>query len=299
VPGAGVTPGGSAWYKLAMHRAKLSTFVIDCKTDDLTQAAAFWSKALRRPLAPPQPGDDRYRDLVGAPAEPIVMIQRVSHESRIHLDIESEDIEAEVKRLEGLGARALERIHTWVVMESPTGQRFCVVRVQRPQHVPPPYEPRAEHAFLASLAGHYAGTTHTFFEPDAPATQSEDTLYVEPILGGRFVRLQWFGSLSEKPRQGELLLGYHVDAGEHELTWVDTFHTGSAMQSFRGKPDGDSVQVRGSYLAGDQRWGWTFRFTKQGDVLQMRCLNVSPQGEEYRAIETDFRVAYPGALANG
>ena len=55
----------------------------------------------------------------------------MSHDSRVHIDIEADDIEAEVRRLEALGARQVERIHTWCVMEAPTGQRFCVVRVQR------------------------------------------------------------------------------------------------------------------------------------------------------------------------
>jgi hypothetical protein len=52
----------------------------------------------------------------------------VSHASRVHLDIETDDIEAEVRRLEELGAKRIQAIHTWWVMEAPTGQRFCVVR---------------------------------------------------------------------------------------------------------------------------------------------------------------------------
>ena len=66
------------------------------------------------------------------PNEPIVQIQRVGHESRVHIDIESDDIPAEVARLETPGARVVNRPGRWVVMEAPTGQRFCVVRVQRP-----------------------------------------------------------------------------------------------------------------------------------------------------------------------
>jgi hypothetical protein len=66
------------------------------------------------------------------PDEPIVQIQRVDHESRVHLDIETDDIPAEVSRLEGLGARVVERLERWVVMQAPTGQNFCVVRAQRP-----------------------------------------------------------------------------------------------------------------------------------------------------------------------
>jgi Glyoxalase-like domain len=66
------------------------------------------------------------------PDEPIVQIQRVDHESRVHIDIEADDIAAEVARLESLGAEVMNRMERWVVMLAPTGQRFCVVRVQRP-----------------------------------------------------------------------------------------------------------------------------------------------------------------------
>jgi len=58
-------------------------------------------------------------------------VQRVEHPSRVHLDIETDDIEAEVRRLEALGARRIADIRRWVVMEAPTGQRFCVVRAAR------------------------------------------------------------------------------------------------------------------------------------------------------------------------
>ena len=70
--------------------------------------------------------------LATPPDEPIVQIQRVEHESRVHIDIETDDIPAEVTRLEKLGAVVVDRLERWVVMEAPTGQRFCVVRVQRP-----------------------------------------------------------------------------------------------------------------------------------------------------------------------
>ena len=73
-----------------------------------------------------------YRMLETPPDEPIVQIQRVSHESRVHIDIETDDIAAEEARLEKLGAQVVDRLERWVVMQAPTGQRFCIVRLQRP-----------------------------------------------------------------------------------------------------------------------------------------------------------------------
>ncbi len=113
-----------------MHRSRLCALLIDCNTSDVDEAARFWSAALGRAVDPHHPGTrGNYRMLETPPDEPIVQIQRVTHESRVHLDIEADDIPAEVARLEKLGAKVLER---WVVMQAPTGQRFCVVRVQRP-----------------------------------------------------------------------------------------------------------------------------------------------------------------------
>ena len=116
-----------------MHHSRLCALLIDCKTADVDQAARFWADALGRPVDVDHPGTrGDYRMLETPPDEPLVQIQRVDHESRVHLDIETDDIPAEVRRLEGLGAKVADRLDRWVVMEAPTGQRFCVVRVQRP-----------------------------------------------------------------------------------------------------------------------------------------------------------------------
>lgn len=114
-----------------MHRSRLAGLSIDCDTDDLSAAAEFWSKVLGVPPKPAGVGSDaRYVPLDMPADEPYVEVQRVDHASRVHLDIESDDIGAEVKRLEALGARKIASVKDWCVMEAPTGQRFCVVPVQ-------------------------------------------------------------------------------------------------------------------------------------------------------------------------
>jgi predicted enzyme related to lactoylglutathione lyase len=113
-----------------MHRSRLSTFVIDCRTGNVEQAARFWSAALGRKTKP-MPDDPTYVELETRAEEPILLVQQVDHESRIHLDIEADDLEAEAKRLEALGARRVGFVKRWWVMEAPTGQRFCIVNPQR------------------------------------------------------------------------------------------------------------------------------------------------------------------------
>ena len=113
-----------------MHKSRLAGLIIDCDTNDLDAAAKFWSAALGMKIGAEQSTSDQYLTLDAERRDMHVEVQRVSHPSRVHLDIESDDIEAEAARLEKLGAKRIEKISTWVVMEAPTGQRFCIVRPQ-------------------------------------------------------------------------------------------------------------------------------------------------------------------------
>ena len=116
-----------------MHRSRLAGFIIDCKNADLKSAAEFWSGALgMEARALPGEEGEKYVRLVDPRERLLIEVQSVAHESRVHLDIETDDVEAEVGRLEQLGAKKVQRVNTWWVMEAPTGQRFCVVRAKGP-----------------------------------------------------------------------------------------------------------------------------------------------------------------------
>ena len=115
-----------------MHKSRLGAVVIDCETDDLDREARFWSQALgSAPKRSDHPEARNYVKLVGPPGE-VKVLQEVDHPSRVHIDIETDDIDAEAARLEKLGATRVARIKRWWVMEAPSGHRFCVVPPQRP-----------------------------------------------------------------------------------------------------------------------------------------------------------------------
>jgi len=116
------------------HRSRLAGFIIDCQDTDSDTAATFWSAALGLQAQPAETDNDgaQYAQLLYAPGQLQVEVQRVSHPSRVHLDIEADDIDAEASRLEALGARRIGFVKRWWVMEAPTGHRFCVVRMKHP-----------------------------------------------------------------------------------------------------------------------------------------------------------------------
>lgn len=110
-----------------MHKSRLACLVIDGQ-EEVSSAAYFWAHALGCDIVET---DGRYSRLNTPDNQPQVLIQRVDHLSRVHLDIETDDIEAEVARMQALGAQVVESLADWVVMQAPTGHRFCIVGPQR------------------------------------------------------------------------------------------------------------------------------------------------------------------------
>lgn len=123
------------------HRSRLAGFIIDCQTADLDAAADFCAQALGCTVVDRNAGDAvaRYQRLGNTPCELHIEVQQVAHPSRVHLDIEADDVHAEAARLEALGARKIAFVRErWWVMEAPTGQRFCVVPMAHPERGAPP-----------------------------------------------------------------------------------------------------------------------------------------------------------------
>lgn len=115
-----------------MHRSRLAAIGIDCPSETALETAAFWRAALEPASTPPlrfEP-DDPYAE-VGSVGGREVFVQQIGDGSaRVHLDIETDDVEAEVARLEARGATRVRQVKSWWVMQDPSGQPFCVVEPQ-------------------------------------------------------------------------------------------------------------------------------------------------------------------------
>ncbi|MFQ5933545.1 MAG: VOC family protein [Dehalococcoidia bacterium] len=109
-----------------MHRTRLGTIVIDC--DDMERGVSFWSRALGAEV---KKEDETYVSLGQVAGGLRVLIQRVpegkSAKARIHLDIETDNVDAEMARLKELGATVQRQEEDWCVMEDPCGNEFCVI----------------------------------------------------------------------------------------------------------------------------------------------------------------------------
>jgi hypothetical protein len=111
-----------------MHRSRLYGLFVDTPTAEAPAAAAFWSAALGVP-AVPEPGEEQFTMLREALPDITLGVQAVDDAPRYHVDIESDDHEAEAARLTALGAVEINRWQDCHIMRAPGGHLLCVVPV--------------------------------------------------------------------------------------------------------------------------------------------------------------------------
>jgi len=112
----------------AMHRSRLVGILIDTPAAQVGTEVDFWSAALGA-QSYPAPGEEQYTVLVGAAAGLITVVQAVDDAPRYHVDIETDDLAAEVARLTALGAEPVARWQDAHTLRSPGGHLLCVVPV--------------------------------------------------------------------------------------------------------------------------------------------------------------------------
>jgi Glyoxalase-like domain len=115
-----------------MHRSRLTAALVDVPPSAYDSSLRFWAGALGVEPEFDQ-NNPEYADLGEATPGLQVYVQEVGAPARVHLDIETDDVEAEVERLEALGATRVTKVKTWWVMRDPAGLLFCVVKVQLPE----------------------------------------------------------------------------------------------------------------------------------------------------------------------
>jgi catechol 2,3-dioxygenase-like lactoylglutathione lyase family enzyme len=112
-----------------MHRSRIRAVMIDVPEGDLAASVDFWARALGR--APNRPASEAHPYLGLAPDAAGIRFtfQKIDGPARFHLDIETDDVAAEVRRLEAAGGRVVGRDGNWVVLADPAGLPVCVIPV--------------------------------------------------------------------------------------------------------------------------------------------------------------------------
>ncbi|TDB78258.1 VOC family protein [Micromonospora sp. KC723] len=117
-----------------MHRSRVFAVIIDVPREAQDEAAAFWSGALGQP-ARRNPAEPQFTGLGEAIPGIVTALQSVDDTGRYHVDIETDDVDAEVRRLLELGATEVSQWLECHVLRAPGGHLLCVIPVHSDREV--------------------------------------------------------------------------------------------------------------------------------------------------------------------
>lgn len=115
-----------------MHRSRVGVVLIDHPVETYAAAAAFWAGARGSDRDPSGPAEDNPYQSLAPLAGLMFELQRTGEGTapRIHLDIETDNVPAEVERVVALGATVVEEREGYTILTDPGGLLFCIVPVQ-------------------------------------------------------------------------------------------------------------------------------------------------------------------------
>lgn len=152
-----------------------------------------------------------------------------------------------------------------------------------------------KHKWLSRLEGKWEGTTKTWFEPDKLADESATKGTIESILGGRFIKHEYSGSIQGKPLEGIQIYGYDITGERFQMVMLDSFHTGTLILTQNGNEGEENFSPIGSYdyKAPDGQvttWGWrTDIELVDDDNIIISMYNVFPDGQSAKGVETNYK----------
>lgn len=146
-------------------------------------------------------------------------------------------------------------------------------------------------AALITLAGDWHATYRLRGDPSFDG-DSRSRASVTPVLGGRFVRIDYTWSESGEPQDGAMVVGCEQASGVVTVAWLDSWHNGDRMMICTGRPLPDGgFDVSGTYPAapGSPDWGWRTCVTINHESWTMTMFNVTPEGQEALAVQAEYR----------
>jgi hypothetical protein len=144
---------------------------------------------------------------------------------------------------------------------------------------------------LTQYVGTWTGTNKLYLSgADGAVRQSQSTLNVSLKANAQFVAFEYTWAYEGVPQEGIILLGCDTKSAAVQTVWTDSWHSSHTFMLSDGKTtENGAISVKGYYrVEGHPDWGWRTDIIPGNDTIRIVMYNVSPEGDEDLAVETDF-----------
>ncbi len=141
---------------------------------------------------------------------------------------------------------------------------------------------------LTPFAGAWTGSNRLWMMPGTDPEESAGTATVSFSGQGKFTELRYTWATEGDPEDGFIVL--RELRGGVQAVWGDSWHTPDGFYLWNGEVLDGVVIVRGNYPAPTgPDWGWRIELDlRLAEQLQMRMVNITPDGEEMLAVQAVY-----------
>jgi len=144
------------------------------------------------------------------------------------------------------------------------------------------------HAHLGMFAGEWNMTSKAWMMPGQAPETSQTTAQGEMILGGRFLKMNYKGTMFGQPFEGVQIVGYDNMKKKYITFWIDSSST--AFFLTEGTRDEASKTMTETGVWPDPMTGGTMKvkgITKMvsPDEFTYEMYMVGPDGKEFKSLE--------------
>ena len=144
---------------------------------------------------------------------------------------------------------------------------------------------------LSGLVGSWKGTNRLHVPwMDEKLKESESTATVRSKMNGQFLSIEYTWTYDGEPQEGLLIIGCDRKSTAVQAVWTDSWHSKDVLMLCNGTRSSDgSISVTGYYSVSDHPdWAWRTEIVPGEERFRYVMYNISPEGEEDLAVETEF-----------
>lgn len=144
------------------------------------------------------------------------------------------------------------------------------------------------HAFLKNFVGEWDVKTTAWMQPGAEPTEAKNSATAELFLGGRFLKVNFKGTMFGQPFEGLQIVGYDNYKKKFISFWIDSSSTAFYLTEGTFDKDNNSITEIANWP--DPMTGGTIKVrtvttlvSKDEYIFQM--FMAGPDGNEFKTIE--------------